>query len=77
MRLEEKKDQEHGVGDWQTVHTRAICTTTITEGKRGASTASSRFSFPPSENARTRFALLVSGALGKNSLYSAVFLTTN
>jgi len=47
----------------------------------GSPTASSRFSFPranwPSENARTRFALLVSGALGKDSSYSAFFLATN
>lgn len=36
MRLGEWRGQEHGVGDWQAVHTRAICTTTIMgEGERG------------------------------------------
>lgn len=73
MQLEERRSQEHGVGDWQAVHTRAICTTTITgeEGEKEevGPTASSRFSFLPSENARTCFALLVSGALGKDGAY--------
>jgi len=32
MRFEERRGQEHGVGDWQAVHTRAICTT-ITGGR--------------------------------------------
>lgn len=49
-------------------------------GSRGGRTGGaqpSRFSFPPSENARTSFALLVSGALGKDGLCSVFFFIAN
>lgn len=61
------------VGDWQASHTRAIRTTTI--ARQADRVVSTVLVSTGGENARSRFALLVSGALlGGDRSHSASFL---
>lgn len=64
----EEESREHGVGDWRAVHMRAIWH----YHNHSAPTASSpRSRFHREKTHRSRFALLVSGVLSRESTGSA------